>query len=91
MPLVILTADVQDRATWERSFRTHGELFKAAGLGSMQYTVGADNHVVMSTDTDDVSAYMDFIKSESTQAAMKNDGVKRDTVKLFVLDKEFSG
>jgi hypothetical protein len=33
---------------------------------------------------------MDFMKSQETQDAMKNDGVKRDTVKLHVLDKEFS-
>jgi hypothetical protein len=89
MPTVILTADVEDGAAWERAYRTHGDLFKAAGLGKFQYTVGDDGHVVMSTDTDDVDAYMDFIKSQSTQDAMKNDGVKRETVKVFVLDKTF--
>jgi len=91
MPMVILTADVEDSAVWEREYRTHGDLFEAAGLGTIHYTVGDGGHIVMCTDVDDVSAYMDFIGSESTQNAMKNDGVKRETVKVFVLDKRFPG
>jgi hypothetical protein len=91
MAMVILTADVENGAAWERSYRTHGDLFEAAGLGTIHYNVGDNNHVVMCTDVDDVEAYMDFIGSKSTQDAMKNDGVKRDTVKVFVLDKQFPG
>jgi len=90
MPLVILTADVKDSAAWERAYRKHGDLFKAAGFNKFNYTVGDDGHVVMSTNTDDVDAYMAFISSTATQDAMKNDGVKRETVKVFVLDKQFS-
>jgi hypothetical protein len=90
MAKVILTADVEDGVAWERSYRTHGDLFRAAGLGSFDYSVGKDNHVVMCTEVADVDAYMDFISSAATQDAMKNDGVKRDTVQVFVLDKEFS-
>jgi len=89
MPMVILTADVEDGAAWERSYRTHGDLFEAAGLDKIHYTVGKDGHVVMCTDVDDVDGYMDFIGSASTQDAMKNDGVKRETVKVFVLEKQF--
>lgn len=91
MAMIVLTADVEDGATWEREYRTHGDLFEAAGLGTMHYTVSDNGHVVMCTDVDDVDSYMEFMSSQSTQDAMKNDGVKRDTVKLFVLDKEFSG
>jgi hypothetical protein len=90
MPLVILTADVRDSAAWERAYRTHGDLFKAAGFNAFDYTVSDDGHVVMSADVNDVSAYMDFLGSQSTQDAMKNDGVKRETVKVFVLDKHYS-
>lgn len=89
MTMVVLTADVEDGAAWEREYRTHGDLFEAAGLSAIQFTVNDNNHVVMCTDVDDVGAYMDFIGSESTRAAMKNDGVKRETVKVFVLDKQF--
>lgn len=91
MTMVILTADVEDGATWERKYRTHGDLFKAAGIGTVQYNVSDDAHVVMCTDVKDVGAYMAFVNSQSTQDAMKNDGVKRDTVSVVVLDKQFSG
>jgi hypothetical protein len=91
MPKIILTADVEDGAVWERAYRTHGDLFADAGIGTVHYTIGEDNHVVMCTEMDDVGAYMEFMKSDATQEAMKGDGVKRDTVKLFVLDKDFSG
>ncbi len=90
MTMVILTADVEDANQWEREYRTHQELFRAAGLGAMHYTVNDDGHVVICTDVDDVSAYMDFINSQPTRDAMKNDGVKRESVKVVVLDKKLS-
>lgn len=90
MPKIILTADVKNGKKWEKAYRTHSDLFKAAGIGTVDYTVDDDDHVVMCTEVDDVKAYMEFVKAESTQDAMKNDGVKRKTVKVYVLDKEFS-
>lgn len=89
MTTVILTANVKDDKAWERAYRSHGDLFKAAGLGPFNYSL-EDGHVVMSTEVDDVGAYMDFIKSKATQDAMKKDGVKRKSVKIFVLDKTFT-
>ena len=44
----------------------------------------------MCTDVADVTAYMEFINSQSTRDAMKNDGVKRETVEVIVLDKKLS-
>jgi hypothetical protein len=90
MTMVILTADVEDGAIWEREFRTHGDLFKGAGLGTMHYAV-AGGQVVICTDVADVGAYKDFLRSKATQDAMKNDGVKRETVQIVVLDKQLSG
>jgi hypothetical protein len=90
MTMVILTADVEDGAVWEREYRTHADLFKAAGLRTMHYSVTDDGRVVMCTDVDDVSAYMEFINSQSTRDAMKNDGVKRESVQVVVLDKRLA-
>lgn len=90
MTMVILTADVEDAENWEREYRTHADLFKAAGLGTMHYSVADDGHVVICTDVDDVGAYMDFMRSKATQDAMKSDGVKRDTVQVIVLDKQLT-
>jgi hypothetical protein len=33
---------------------------------------------------------MEFINSQSTRDAMKNDGVKRETVQVVVLDKRLA-
>ena len=91
MAKIILTAKVKNGSKWEKGYRSHGDLFKAAGLGTMHYTVDDKDRVVIYTDVDDLDAYMKFMGSDETRAAMKNDGVKRKSVKLFVLDKEFSG
>jgi hypothetical protein len=40
-------------------------------------------------DVDDVDKYFEVLESPATEEAMANDGVKRDTVKVYVLDKEF--
>lgn len=90
MAKVILTAKVKDGTSWESAFRTHGEMFRKAGLGTINYTIEDHNLVVMCTDVDDVDAYKAFVASDETRAAMKNDGVKRKSVKLHVLDKELS-
>jgi hypothetical protein len=90
MAMVILMADVEDPDIWEREYRTHSHLFKAAGLGAMHYSVNDEGRVVICTDVDDVGAYMEFINSQTTRDAMKNDGVKRETVEVVVLDKQLS-
>ena len=90
MPMIILTADVEDGESWEEAYRTHGDLFEEAGIETVYYTVGDDNHVVMCTEVDDVDAYMDFVFADATQEAMEDDGVRRETVRLYVLDREFS-
>jgi hypothetical protein len=41
-------------------------------------------------DVDDVDKYMEVLESPATAEAMSSDGVKRETVKVSVLDKEFS-
>jgi hypothetical protein len=41
-------------------------------------------------DVDDVDKYFEVMDSPATEEAMAFDGVLRDTVKVSVLDKEFS-
>ena len=90
MTKVVLTAKVKDGKAWEKAYLTHGDMFRSAGLGQIDYTV-KKNDVVMCTEVADVGAYMDFIASKETRKAMKHDGVKRKTVSVHVLDKAFSG
>ena len=87
MPKVVLTAQVQDGAKWEASFRTHGDIFKTYGLrGPVEFTVSG-NEVALCLEPADVKALLQTINEPQTVEAMKADGVKRETVKVYVLEK----
>ena len=91
MTRLVITAQVENVEDWERSFRTHGELFRSQPASS-PYTFGqvGDNEVAVSAEVADVDAFLQSLQSPETAEAMGNDGIKKDTVKVFVLDKEFS-
>jgi hypothetical protein len=89
MPRIVITAQVQDYAIWEKGFRTHEDLFRSAlGSGSNYYGTDGENMVAVYTEVDDLSKYMEMLKSDATADAMTSDGVKRETVKVFVLGKD---
>lgn len=91
MAKVVLTAQVKNVDAWEKAFRTHGELFRSQGqpTSPIQYSKGPGNEVAVCSDVTDVAAYRNMVASPETVAAMEQDGVKRETVKVFVLDNEF--
>jgi len=87
MPRVVITAEVNDLGTLESSFRTHGDLFKQMGVARMEYATVTGNRVAVCGETTDLDAYMKIFNSPATAEAMAIDGVKRETVQMFVLDK----
>lgn len=88
MPKVILTCQVQDAGKWESGFRTHGDVFRTYNLQApVQYTVSG-NEVAICMEPRDLDAFKKSMDSTATAEAMAFDGVKRETVKMFVLDKE---
>jgi hypothetical protein len=89
MPRIVITAQVEDAAKWEKGFRTHGELLRSMASKSTHFATTETNEVALCADVDDVAKYMEVLKSPATAEAMAHDGVKRETVKVFVLDKEF--
>lgn len=89
MPRVMITAEVEDSTKWEEGFRTHGELLRSMSQTATYFTTTGENEVALYSEPDDLDKYMQVLESPDTAAAMENDGVKRDTVKVFVLDKEF--
>jgi hypothetical protein len=90
MPRVIITADVEDAAKWEDGFRTHGELFRSQTVNKpINFATTDLNHVVVLFEPDDLETYMQILDSPATAEAMNFDGIKRETVKVLVLDKEF--
>jgi hypothetical protein len=89
MPKVIITAQVEDSAKWEAGFRSHVDLFRTMTVSSgIQFTTLATNEVALCAEPDDLDKYMEVLNSPATAEAMALDGVKRDTVKVFVLDKK---
>ena len=88
MPRIVLTAEVENLEQWEKGFRTHGDLFRQMGVSKMEFGTGPGNRVAVAGETTNLDAYMKVFTSPATAEAMKFDGVKQETVKMFVLDKE---
>ena len=88
MPKIVITAEVDDLEQWQRGFRTHGDLFRQMAVSSMEFGTSDGNRIVVCGETTDLDAYMKVFNSPATAAAMTADGVKRETVKMFILDKE---
>jgi hypothetical protein len=87
MPRILITSEVNDLAAWEKGFRTHGDLFKQMGVSQMEYATGSGNRVAVCGETTNLEAYMKIFNSPATAEAMAADGVKRETVQVYVFDK----
>jgi len=89
MARVVITARVEDAAKWEQGFRTHGELLRSMTSTVTHFATTDENEVALYAEPTDLAAFMEVLESPATAEAMTMDGVKRDSVKVFVLDKEF--
>ncbi len=87
MPRVVVMAQVEDSADWEKSFRTHGKLFTEYSATAVSFATTDDNEVAICFDVEDLQTYLEQMASPETEAAMAQDGVKRETVKVFVLNR----
>ena len=88
MTKIVLMAEVEDVGSWETGFRSHAGLFKKMGFASVyEYAIGDDSTVAVCVDVADKAGFLTSLESPENVAAMESDGVKRDTVKVFVLDK----
>lgn len=89
MPKVVVTAQVEDPVKWEQGFRTHGALFRSQTVSKpINFATIEGNQVAVCLEPDDVATFMKILDSPATVEAMAIDGVKRETVKVFILDKE---
>ena len=57
---------------------------------SCQYSMSEGNEVAVLFEIDDLDTYMRVLESPATAEAMAFDGINRETVKVFVLDKQFT-
>ena len=90
MPRVVVTAEVENLEKWEQGFRTHGDLFRQMGISRMEFATGPGNRIAVAGETNNLDAYMKIYNSPATAEAMAFDGIKRETVQMFVLDKELT-
>ena len=91
MPRIVVTAQVEDLVKWEEGFRTHGDLFRSETVSGPIgiATNDEDNEIAVCFDASGLDTFLQGMDSPETAEAMALDGVKRETVKVFVLDKEF--
>jgi hypothetical protein len=92
MAKILVIAKCKDQAKWEAGFRTHGDFFRTAyGISKpVSYGVSDDNYVGTCFETNDLARFTSAISSPETAEAMEGDGLLRDTVQVFVLDKELA-
>ena len=87
MPRIVVTAEVENGATWEQNFRTHSDLFRDQTVSeAIQFAVQG-NDVTITFEPSDLDKWTEIMESDRTAQAMAQDGVKRETVKIVVLDK----
>ena len=90
MSKVVVVAEVEDLVKWEAAFRTHADLFRSQTITKpIHFGTLGGNQVAVCFEPEDVTVCMKGMQSPATAQAMAFDGVKRETAKVFVLDKTF--
>jgi hypothetical protein len=91
MPQVLVVAQCQDIKKWEKTFVTHGDLFRSMGATkSVHYGFADGNWAAVLMETKDLALFQRIMGSQATADAMATDGVLRPTAKMFVLEKELA-
>ena len=91
MTRIVVTANVEDLVKWEEGFRTHGDLFRSQTVsGPIGIATTEGNDVAVCFEAENLDTFIEVLDSPATAEAMALDGVNRDTVKVFVMDREFT-
>lgn len=84
MPRLVATHEVDDVAHWLASPK-RDEVFAGIATNLTTYVLPGDsNKVALSMDVEDMGALDAMMKSQAGADAMKYDGVRPDTVVLYV-------
>jgi hypothetical protein len=90
MPKVVIVAQVEDAVKWEKGFRTHANLFRSQTIAKpIDFGTIQGNQIAICAEPQDLAVFLKVMDSPATAEAMAFDGIKRESVKMFVLDKEF--
>ena len=90
MTKALITAKVEDSANWEKDFRSHVALFKAYTATAIHFSATDDNEVAILWEVANLDKFLEQLDSPETAQAMVQDGVDRESVKVYVLDKELN-
>ena len=90
MSRIIITAQVEDSANWENGFRSHVGLFNDYTATAIHFAATDDNEVAILWEVVNQDKFLELLDAPETAEAMAQDGVIRETVKVYVLDKEFN-
>lgn len=84
MPKIMATHEVDDVAHWLASPKRE-ELFAGVATNITTFVLPGDSHhVAVSFDVADMAAFDAVMKSDDGAAAMKYDGVRPETVVVYV-------
>ncbi len=84
MPKLVATHEVDDVAHWLASPK-RAEVFAGIATNLTTYVLPGDsNRVALTMDVEDMDALDTMMKSEAGAEAMKYDGVRPDTIQVFV-------
>ena len=84
MPKLVVTHEVDDISHWLSSPK-RGEVFAGIATDLQTYVLPGDtNQVALSMDVADMDAMDAMMQSEAGAEAMKYDGVRPDTIVLYV-------
>ena len=90
MTKVVVTAQVEDTVKWEEGFRTHSDLFRSQTITDpIDMGVTDNNEVAVCFEVANLDTFFQIMDSPATAEAMAVDGIVKDSVKVYVLDKEF--
>jgi hypothetical protein len=86
MAKVLVVAQCEDAKKWRDNFVKHAALFRSMGA-TAPVSFGQDSDwVAVMLEVKDLDTYKKVLSSPATADAMAMDGIRRDTVKMFVLD-----
>ena len=90
MSRAIITAKVENAANWERDFRSHVGLFKSYTATAIHFSATDDNEIAILWEVANLDKFLEQLDAPETAQAMAQDGVNKESVKVYVLDKEFN-
>ena len=90
MSKIVVTAQVEDAVKWEEGYRAHAPMIRDfLGVSKpVHFTTNEEtNEICITVEPDDLEKYLELVQSPEIAEAMEKNGVKRETVKFYILDK----